>query len=407
MDSVLPLIPLGQVAPALWARTRRRPGRCTGSACGFSLVELLVALVFTMMLMAGMAAVFKSSLSTFYTSGEKLSSSRRNRMSIDLLSDDLNNAGMYLVDLSTPPSVASTNPPFWINPSKVTDWNGTGVTQGADQLLFYTDEPLPFEGELDMTGSTSKSAPELVVEEASAAQTDFTYKVDCRESAYAKQVKVGDLFILKDSWEVGYISSVTATGASVTLVAGADPNVGITGRGGSGLPSRANHLDGTRVVFVHPGQMVRYSIERLKLDPAVPDGIPCLVRDQGGYATGGFTANGTRQIITENVSGFRVYLSADSGNTWIGGPSYDDKTWADMRSALDSQLQTAGRTDYKSTASSEHWFRSIPVLVRVDVTTRTATQRTEFSDASTPTLAYKEQTQSLVMVPRHFGLTMN
>ena len=70
---------------------------------GFSLVELLVALVFTMVLMAGMANVYKASLSAFYTSGESISSSRRNRMSVDLLVEDLNRAGMFLTDLSVPP----------------------------------------------------------------------------------------------------------------------------------------------------------------------------------------------------------------------------------------------------------------------------------------------------------------
>ena len=84
---------------------------------GFSLVEMLVALVFTGILMAGMATVFKTSLSTFYTSGEQLSSARRNRMSIDLLGDDLNAACMYLLDPSVPPAVVATNPPFYILPN--------------------------------------------------------------------------------------------------------------------------------------------------------------------------------------------------------------------------------------------------------------------------------------------------
>ena len=54
--------------------------RFNASQQGFSLVELLVALAFTMFLMAGMANIYKSSLSTFYTSGESVSSARRNRM---------------------------------------------------------------------------------------------------------------------------------------------------------------------------------------------------------------------------------------------------------------------------------------------------------------------------------------
>jgi len=67
---------------------------------------------------------------------------------------------------------------------------------------------------------------------------------------------------------------------------------------------------------------------------------------------------------------------------------------------------SSGRPDHQTTRASEHWFRSIPTLVRVDVSTRTATQRTEYSDTPN-TLAYKDLTQSLVFVPRHSGLTMN
>ena len=51
-------------------------------------------------------------------------------------------------------------------------------------------------------------------------------------------------------------------------------------------------------------------------------------------------------------------------------------------------------------------IRDNPILVRLDITTRTALQRGEYSSTGT-TLAYKTLTQSLVMVPRHFGLTLN
>ncbi|WP_005037358.1 PilW family protein [Holophaga foetida] len=374
---------------------------------GFSLVELLVALVFTMLLMTGMASVFKASLGTFYGSGEKLSSERRNRMSIDLIGEDLNNAGMYLADLATPPSVSSDVPPFRLvpNPSTI-----SGVTQGADELYFYMDEPLPFEGTLSSSAASVKTAAELVASESAASASDYTYTVDCQESSYAKMVKVGQTFIFKDSWDSGYVSSVSASGSAVTVVAGTNSSASITGSGSLGIPSKAKHLTGSGVMFIKPAQLVKYSIQLLKLDPDPenrnPNGIPCLVRDQGAYSTSGFTADTTlRQIVSENVTGFRVYMSADSGRNWIGGSAYT--TWAAIRAAIDSQLATVGRADYTTTQNSEHWFRSIPVIVRVDVTTRTANPRTEFSDSATPTLAYKEQTQSLVMVPRHFGLSMN
>nr|WP_320132305.1 hypothetical protein [uncultured Holophaga sp.] len=368
---------------------------------GFSLVELLVALVFTMILMVGMATVFKASLSTFYTSGEKLSSLRRNDMSLDLLGDDLNNAGMYLTDLANLPSVSSSNQPFQIIPNPTTI---SGVTQGADELYFYMDEPLPFEGTLTSSASSVATASELVASGDSAdSSSNYTYTINCKESAYAGQVAVGQYFIFKDAWDTGYVSSVTQSGASVTVVAGEHSSSAITGSGATGLPTKAKHITGSGVVFVKPSQMVKYSVQLLQLDPTSSTGIPCLVRDQGAYSTSGFTADSTlRQIITENVSGFRVYLSVDSGRTWLGGSAYS--SWSAIRSALDAQLSTYGRVDYQTTENSEHWFRFIPTIVRIDVTTRTARQRTEYSDSTTPTLAYKEQTQSVIMVPRHFGL---
>src|SRR5574344_1325703 len=115
---------------------------------GFSLVELLVAVLFTGLLMAGMATVFKASLGTFATSSEMLSSSRRNRMSLDMLYDDLNQAGALPTSLMLYPTVDPTIPPFIIRPNQA--YTGTDVTNPlTDELCFYYDEILPFAGTLN------------------------------------------------------------------------------------------------------------------------------------------------------------------------------------------------------------------------------------------------------------------
>ena len=382
------------------------------SSSGFSLVEMLVALVFTGILMAGMAAVFKGSLSTFYTSGEQLSSARRNRMSIDLLGDDLNAAAMYLVDLSVPPAVVATTPPFFILPNVSIPGAGASDPQTTDELYFYMDQPLPFEGTLGGV-APQQTAAEMVMAGAAPTAADNTFSIECANSAtYANQVKKGQVFIFKDSWETAYINAdPTVTGSTVTVVAGPDPNALVTGTGSAGLPSKAKHLSGSGIVFIQPAQMVRYRIALLNLDPLNPNGIPCLVRDQGTYNGAGFVASLPQQVITENVSGFKVYLSTD-GQNWAGLGLPASTTgfsagWDQgIRAQLDAQLVSSGRPDHQTTRASEHWFRSIPTLVRVDVSTRTATQRTEYSNTPN-TLAYKDLTQSLVFVPRHSGLTMN
>lgn len=384
---------------------------------GFSMVELLVALVFTMVLMAGMANVYKASLSTFYTSGESLSNLRRNRMSVDLLADDINTACMYLTDLVIPPTVNATSPPFYILPNMPIATAVAPDPLTADEIYFYVDQPAAFEGTLG-PAAPQRTAGEMVLDAGTvnSAPTvgDNTYVINCGSLTYAKMVKMGQIFIFKDAWEAGYVSANPAAPVDkmITVVAGPAPNVAISGMGPSGLPLNKKHMPGTGIVFMTPGQMIKYSIQILKLDPGNANGIPCLVRDQGTYSLAGFAVNPAipQQVITENVSGFKVYLSTDAGTTWAGlGAGYTgfNNGWdAGIRADLDTQLQNSGRRDFTTTRTDEHWFRSIPTLVRVDVSTRSATQRAEYSAAGNA-LAYRNLTQTLVFVPRHSGLTLN
>ena len=120
---------------------------------GFSLVELLVALLFTSILMAGMAKVFQSSLGVFVASSETISSGRRNRMAMDLLYDDLNKAGMVPSTLFWYPAVNITlNPPFQVTPNVSYDpTSKTDVAAAlakADMLDFFYDEILPYDATL-------------------------------------------------------------------------------------------------------------------------------------------------------------------------------------------------------------------------------------------------------------------
>ena len=385
------------------------------AAAGFSLVELLVALAFTMVLMAGMANVYKASLSTFYASGESISSTRRGRMSVDLLVDDLNQACMSVTDLAAPPPVSDLMAPFMVLPNMPVSGHGSSDPALSDELYFYMDEVLPFEATLG-TATTAKSAAELVLSGTVPGAVDTSFTLDCGSASYAGQVQAGQALVFKDALETATITGVTASGASVTVTTGSLSLAALTGAStGSGAP-RVKHRTGSRVLVVQPAQMVRYRIEMVALDPGGGPGIPCLVRDQGPYDTSTFLpVAGQREIIAENVAGFAVYLSANGGSTWAGIGSGGTKAsysgysagWdAGLRSELDVQLATAGRPDFRTTRLTPNWFRSVPILVRVDVTTRTATQRTEYA-ATKGAAAYGTQTLSLVVVPRHAGLAMN
>ena len=112
------------------------------------------------------------------------------------------------------------------------------------------------------------------------------------------------------------------------------------------------------------------------------------------------------------MQGFKAYLSADSGQTWAGlGKGYSGLAngWTNgIRADLDTQLATAGRADVKTTQGNDFWFRKSPTLVRLDITTRSATKRQEYSGSTDQTLsAYKLITKTLVTVPRHSGLPIN
>jgi len=393
--------------------------RAHSKALGFSLVELLVAVLFIGFLMAGMSNVFKSSVSVLSTSSEGLSSVRRNRMSIDLLYDDLNAAGMYLADLTSPPKLSSTNPPFYIIPNVAVTGATADDPATADQVFLYLDDPLPFEGSLSSSGggavgeTKQKSASEKVVDGTAEEADNNAYTIDCKDPSFAKMVKKGLSVVLKDSWETLFIAAdPVVSGKMVTIKVGGDPISSITGVGASGGPAKAKHMVNVDVMFFLPAQMVRYSVKMKSFDPQKTSGVPCLVRDQGTYSMGGFVADPTQEsIVAENVSAFKAYLSADSGQNWAGiGKNYTgfDNGWtAGIRAELNTQLSTAGRADFQTTAGDDNWIRSIPTLVRLDVTTRTAVKRSEYSATPLTATAYKDFTQSLVIVPRHFGLTMN
>ncbi|GLH70050.1 hypothetical protein GETHPA_15830 [Geothrix rubra] len=432
----------------------RLPLTPRGTRNGFSLVELLVALVFMALLMAGMAKVYQSSMNTFYKSSESLSSGRRNRMAMDLLYDDLNAAGQYLVNLTSYPTFGAGNPGFYILPNQA--YAGTDVPAAkalTDQLTFYYDEALPFEGRLfDPTGGSgaatfaTTSNADLVSSQANVAKLDTTLVVKFQDPTYADMVqtyyntavannRTGLVAVFKDQWGPMAVTGVVASGSTVTfkpdtapdnekgLPTGVNPlnkDRHFAGDGSfpTGLPSTINgalSTSGAPVLFVHPAQMVRYTIKSMALDPANPAvGVPCLVRQQGDYATGGFVPT-QETVIAEDVTGFKVYLSAypdpggDPAKTWAGWKlAANDFSggWTNgILSTINTQLTSLGLTSVPNT-SDPNWFRNTPLIVRVDLTTRTAIKRAE-NTATGTTADYQERTQTLYMVPRHFGLSFN
>lgn len=387
-----------------------RPHR-NGNVYGFSLVELLVALMFTMILMAGLSVVFKSSLGAAVASSEGISSLRRNREAMELLYDDLNLAGMLPSTLFDYPSTDPKNPPFLVTPNVA--FTGTDIptaSANADQLMLYYDNTLPFEGSL---ASTLQNTSQQVAAGGSLGDNAL-FSIDFRDSTQAAQVAsafatAGLNIIFKSSGYCYKLASAAQHGTTNKVDVTLSDTGGYTGSGNNqGATFIAAANSGSAVTLVQPGRYIRYSIQARALDPENPSSkAPCLMREEVGYADVSSSSNPfqtptSSTLVAENVIGFKVMLSGDGGVTWAGGNT-TDTAWSDIATALNTVLSSKVRTATSTgTASSPFWFREIPVLVRVDVTTRTIRKRTEFG---TPTTAdYQIQTRSLILNPRHFGL---
>ena len=383
------------------------------TAQGFSLVELLVALVFTAFLMAGMARVFQSSVRTYTAVNETMSAQRTNRWAMDQVSDDISQAGLVFPDRILPAIVTGgTESLFSVTPNntvactRVSDTDPTATqseTVTADTLEFFTDVPLAVAGTwaADTTGDnpnpggTPTAAP-------SSASINFTVGSEA-------DLQADDVMVILDSgeygnWEHPLIAAGGAnpvsfeTDATKLLQYTATPmNPGIT----------LAHKKGVPVYFIRPNQLIRYSVQAVALDPANPAvQLPCLVRQEADYPTSG-SVDWTKvptQIVSENTQGFRVDLSFDGGKTWAR-PTAAPFTWAAMQANANTQLATMGLPGLTSITdpANPDWFRSINCLMRVDITTRAPIRREEYS--ITPgARAYRTRTQTLMISPRNFGV---
>ena len=390
---------------------------------GFSLVELLIALVFISLLMAGMLRIYGSAIQGFSAANESVKAQRDNRVAMQGLEDDLSQAG-YQFPYVTSAVILNLNSggqnPLMLLPSQTitvkdvnpADFSVTSETLTFDELQFTTDQPLSVAAHLTAVPTTSGSV-DLAFTEGSFAD-----------------LQAGDMIVLLDAQlREAYDNAVVGTGLPTSGTTGTLPlsststqnaNTGGVG-GGSGGLTRLDHSINTDVIFIRPAQVVRYTLLPLALDPANSTAtVSCLVRDQKAYPTDGsliawpastataaqLTAAGvTRTIVAENVTTIRFDLSADQGATWTRGASWS-ATLTNLNSALSTLSSNNTGQGYASSAqdaSKPEWYRYAPMLFRVDITTRTALKRTDYSSTAN-TAAYRTRTQTLLIQPRNFGL---
>lgn len=397
---------------------------------GFSLIELLIALVFISFLMAGMLRIYGSAIQGFAAANETVKAQRDNRWAMQNVQDDISAAGFEFPNVVSPilPSIAggAQNPVMIIpnqtitvnTPNPASPGSNTVETLTFDELQFMTDQVLPVSIQL----AAVPSSPTAV--SVSLSQGDFS------------ALKPGDYLTfldaqLLDPYDVGAISTAPSSGTSGTITlapgSGQSGNSGVVGGGGGPL-ERLNHAVGADIMAIRTGQVVRYTLMALSLDPTNTSAtVPCLVRDQTSYpATGALivwpaptatpaqlaAANVTRTVVSENVSSLRFDMSADQGKTWVRAASWA-ATLANLNNALANLASggpvnvydnpTSGYASSAQDATRPKWYRYAPMLFRVDITTRTLLKRTDYS-AVANTAAYRSRTQTLLIQPQNFGL---
>lgn len=394
---------------------------------GFSMVELLVALVFISLLMAGMLRVYASTIQGFATANETIKAQRDNRWALEAIQDDLQAAGYFFPIRPVPSSIDNVNSgnqnPLMILPDAtiinkfIADPSNpsatpTNETLTFDELQFMTDQVLPITAQLSAVPTAASGIA------VTTTLGDLSL------------LKAGDFAVILDpAYEVVQLAAGSYSGNSGALTLNtATQQDASTGAflGAIGPLQSLLHQVGADVVFIRPNQVVRYTLMALALDPGnTAATVPCLMRDQTAYPSGGAritwpaaTASATtlltagpggtavvRSMIAENVTALRFDMSANQGQGWSRGAS-----WSATLTTLNGQLASLASANpavgYVSSAqdpANPLWYRAAPLLLRADVTTRTLVRRSEYANAPT-TLAYRTRAQTIFLQPRNFGL---
>ena len=386
--------------------SERPPIRLRTQAHGFSLVEMMVALVFISILMAGMFNVFASTTSAFVTQTESMAVQRKARWGLSLLQDEVLEVG-YLMPVRVPDGLlagATVQPPLLM---QQTAYTPPGGSTPVDEFQMVYDIPLDVQGTATAAVAIGNTAMALHVPSGSGS------------------IQAGDMLFVQDSaWELLTVKSAPGTGTEITVNIEGDPTKLLDPKYGTPLNPMVHasfekiHLVGAPITVIRPLQIVRYAVVPRLLDPSNSANLtPCLVRQTQALAGNAgsiwapalTTKADNEQVLLENVVGFTMDWSLDGGKTWLraGGAG---NTWASISAALDTKLKASTSPLVQQAGgafnpSNPMWMNFAPLLIRIDLTTRSEIQRSEFSAASaTPTLAYRTRTETMFLSPRNFAL---
>jgi prepilin-type N-terminal cleavage/methylation domain-containing protein len=373
---------------------------------GFSLVELLVAVVLVSLLMAGMFNIFKSTASNFQTSIETLGMQRNARWGLTMLQDEVLNAG-FLLPPRVLPQISvdpAAQPPVYMGP---TDYTPDGATEAVDEVQFIMDLPLNIQGTLtDDVEAFKDTIPVNIPSGASLIQAGDIMFIQDSASA----------FLVVESASATSVKFKTSTSSAGGFV---DAYGDETSQGGLIDFKLYNaHKKGATVTFIRPLQVVRYTVVPRKLDPSDPDAVvPCLVRQMRPlvgnageiWAPPSGTPQAIEQIILEGVTGFKVDWSLDGGKTWIIKSGASGGKWNETRAYIDQTIKDSTNPFVRQSKgvadpSDPFWPNYLPVLMRIDVETRSRIKRTEYNPTDPTASAYRTRRETLMLSPRNFAL---
>lgn len=390
---------------------------------GFSLVELMVALVFTSILTAGMLRVFAATVSNFHGMHETVGIQRSARWAMSLIQEDILQAGYLFPSrvVSKLQATSSSQAPLLFQQTEyapiLTKPDGTTQTlDKVDEIQFVMDQAMGVEGKLKTALVAGTSTMEVTI------------------NAGGSKLKPGDVVLFQGATggRITMVSIATVAGTppdyTLTLDAsnsGYTPTLDATGteKFGEGTIIAGRIKDnlsiGMPVTFIRPEQVVRYTIAPRALDPADPAVFfPCLVRQEAPLVPGTILADAdpanpitkpvgsSEQILAENVTGLKVDISLDGGQTFLRaglGDKWDADIYNALNTAVASLTGSVTSTAKSANTTDLFWFNYVPVLLRLDIETRSRVARSEHSATGT-TAEFKVRRETLLVSPRNFAL---
>lgn len=293
---------------------------------GLSLMELMIAIPIGLLVMVGVAQVFRASLEGVYIQNTFSRVQENGRISTELLIRDIRGADYWgcVGDISAITNNLDTSDSDYN--SDLLPSSGFGV-EGANDVSSETEDGISVKGGTDMLtlrGSSSLAGAKIETPYMTTASSDITITA-------SSSVSTGDVLLISDCTDANLFTN-TSTSTASGLISHSSASLSTTGAINNSIASLDKAYDGSaqilipysKVYFIGQNSAGGYSLYR-SLDGVAEE----LVRDVTdlqvtyGEDTGG---NGSADSFVDassvsdmgNVVSIRVQLTAESGSSSSG-----------------------------------------------------------------------------------------